>query len=165
MEIIEATFCDIERILEIMNSARAFQRAMGFVQWLDGYPSHDDIMNDISNGGARIFTVDDKIIGYAYLTDFDNEYNRLNNIWKFGNRYGVIHRLAVDAEYRGHGCSTEMLQLIENEFKQSDINAIRIDTGTENIVMQHLLSKSGYECRDQQSFIWGERLAYEKKLQ
>ena len=164
MEIKEATYCNIERILEIMNSARAFQRTMGFVQWADGYPSHDDIMNDISNGGARIFTADDKIVGYAYITDIDNEYNRLGHIWEYGDRYGVIHRLALDAEYRGHGYSTEMLQLIEKELKKSDINAIRIDTGIENIVMQHLLSKSDFECRGQQSFIWGERLAYEKRL-
>lgn len=159
-----ATALDIDSVMEIMDSARAYQRALGFVQWTDGYPSRSDIQSDIDAGGARIFLCDGLVGGYAFLAVGDAAYDRLGEIWKYDGAYGVIHRLAMSSDMRGRGMSSRMLALIEEDFRRRGICVVRVDTGEANTVMRRVMNANGYESRGLHVFDWGPRLAYEKRF-
>ena len=44
----QARPADAERIMEIIRQAQAQMRALGSLQWQDGYPARADIDNDIA---------------------------------------------------------------------------------------------------------------------
>ena len=46
---------DTERIMEIIRQAQAQMRALGSLQWQDGYPARADIDNDIARGYGYVF--------------------------------------------------------------------------------------------------------------
>ena len=46
---------DAERIMEIIRQAQAQMRALGSLQWQDGYPARTDIDNDIARGYGYVF--------------------------------------------------------------------------------------------------------------
>lgn len=164
MEMRRATEADIQKIMVIMDSARAFQRSLGFNQWEDGYPDTDVIKHDISTRDAYVFCDDRTIVGYAFLPVGDDSYDWLTGVWKYPGEYGVIHRLAISPTMRGQGLSAKIFSLIETNFMGRGIKIIRVDTGTENTIMQRIMASNNYECRGTRNFSWGERLAYEKLL-
>lgn len=160
----QATHSDIERILEITDAAREFQRSMGFVQWEDGYPNFQVIAGDISDGNGFVVTENNRPFCYAALADKDTDYDRLENVWSFEGPYGVIHRIAIAPEMRGRHMTDTLFPLIEKEFLRRGINVIRIDTGEQNVVMQRIMKKFGYINRGLCQFSWGQRLAFEKQI-
>lgn len=161
----KATSADIPEILKIMDSARAFQRSLGFVQWKDGYPSVEIIESDISQGGAMVFIIDGIIEAYAFLAFGDPAYDELpDNLWKFKGNYGVVHRLAVSDRHRGHGISSAIFRMIESEYRRENIGIVRVDTGEKNIVMRKIMARNGYSPLGLHNFIWGPRLVFEKRI-
>ena len=164
MEMREATVRDVARIMEILDSAREYQRALGFCQWEDGYPSNGVIEADIATKGAYVFINGGMVVGYVFLAVGDRSYDNLTDTWLYDGKYGVIHRLAVSIEMRGKGVSRAILQMVEHEFQNQGINIIKVDTGQENKIMQHALESNHYKSRGYREFDWGWRVAYEKKL-
>ena len=164
MEMRLATEAELQEIMAIMDSARAFQRSLGFSQWEDGYPDTDVIRHDISTHNAYAFFDGETVAGYAFLPIGDNSYDQLTDTWKHPGGYGVIHRLAISPDMRGKGLGAKIFSLIETNFISRGVNIIRVDTGTENKIMQRIMTSNNYECRGIRNFSWGERLAYEKKL-
>lgn len=164
MQFRKAILDEVDRILEIMDSARAFQRSLGFRQWEDGYPSRAIIINDIEQGDAYVLVADGIIVAYSVLTIGDDAYDSLPDTWMYAGEYGVVHRIAVAPEARGGGISRELFAAYEAVFAESGVNIIRIDTGENNVIMRHLLGKYGYESRGLRLFDWGPRMAFEKRL-
>ena len=164
MEMRLATPGDIPRVMEIMAAARLYQRACGFVQWEDGYPSGSDRQRDIDRCAAWVFVAGGEIMGYASLAVGDASYDEHPGLWRYAGEYGVIHRLALAPQQRGKGRGEELFLLMENEYRDRGIRTVRADTGAANVVMQRLLTRCGYEPRGQCAFTWGDRLAYEKPL-
>lgn len=164
MRLEKATFSDVDRILEIMDSARAYQRSLGFTQWEDGYPGRNVIESDIEGDRAYLLKNDDKVLAYSVLAIGDRAYDCLANRWRYTGRYGVVHRIGVAPEFRGKNISSALFSEYERVYRELGINIIRIDTGTENRIMQHLMDKFGYESRGVMMFEWGERIGYEKRI-
>ncbi len=164
MQIRQASIEDIPSIMQILDDARNFQRSQGFIQWEDGYPDTATIRSDITTSNARVFLSDGKIIAYVYLSVGDNSYDKLKDAWLYDGSYGVIHRLAVSAGIRGQKISSALFSLIEDDYRAKGIGIVRVDTGSDNKIMQHILEKNGYEARGLKSFDWGSRLAFEKRL-
>ncbi len=106
----------------------------------------------------------ENIVAYAYLTEGDAEYDRLSRIWDYPGPYGVIHRLAIASRFRGQGLAARIFAMSEAHLAARGMRAMRIDTGSDNIVMQRILTRAGYTCRGLCRFVWGPRLAYEKPL-
>lgn len=50
---------DAERIMEIIRQAQAQMRALGSLQWQDGYPARADIDRDIARGYGYVFEKSD----------------------------------------------------------------------------------------------------------
>jgi ribosomal protein S18 acetylase RimI-like enzyme len=79
----------------------------------------------------------------------------------------MVHRLAVDSEFRGAGIAAALMQKAEEVAAQRGFSAVRTDTSTENAAAQRLFSKLGYLQTGEigLSFRPGLRvLCYEKRL-
>lgn len=158
----KATSGEIPAILKIMADGREAQRRNGFMQWSDDYPSREMIDRDIEMGHGFVMLDGDTPAAYVALACGDEEYERLGHIWKEKGRYGVMHRIAISADYQGKGLASLLFDMAEQEIKSAGIGLVRIDTGVENKAMQHILTRRGYTCLGCHSFVWGERFAYER---
>lgn len=164
MKLRVATLDDLATVMEVVAEGRRAQRLQGFVQWGEGYPDEAVICSDLGCGAARVLVCGDAVAGYAALIADDAGYAGLDDIWHHGGRYAVVHRLAVADGYRGKGFGRLFFGLLEAEALGMGIDVMRVDTGSENAVMQHLLDGLGYRNAGVQQFPWGARLAYEKLL-
>ena len=153
----KALEADYPRILEIYAHARAFMAKTGNPnQWGTNYPPEAMLRADIPAG--NLYVVEDQEIHgvFAYFTEPDPTYSYIEDgAWLSDSPYGTIHRVAGDG--RG-GVFSAVLKYAE------DCNPhVRIDTHHDNVVMQHVLEKHGFQrC----GIIYLEdgdpRIAYEK---
>ena len=161
MEIKLCKEIEIDKIMEIYDIARKFMRANGNMnQWVNGYPSKDLILNDIKRD--RLYGVYEKeeLIGvFMMLVGNDPTYEKIyDGSWLNNEKYVVIHRIATTL----HGIGFAKLCY---DFALSKCNNLRIDTHSDNLVMQKSLTKNGFKyC----GIIYLEngdpRLAYQKSI-
>lgn len=164
MKLRKAIFADIEDVMQIFSQARQAQRLAGFRQWEDGYPSVESLKSDIQNSIGFVLDDNGKTAGYVAITTYDEEYNRHPELWDIGEKYSAFHRVALADDYRGKGLAGILFDLAESESRQIGADFVRIDTGIENMPMQHILGKRNYRYIGECDFIWGKRLAYEKSI-
>lgn len=156
---------DTDLCYEILDLGRAFQKAQGFIQWTDDYPSLDTVKGDIRSKKGVVLKVDGKIAGYMCI-DFDGEpaYDHIKGQWQSEEPYAVIHRLAFHPDFRGMGLADVTFRLIGEFCLSHDVKYIRADTDFPNKRMQHILEKNGFVHRGVIVFQGGEKLAYDKTL-
>lgn len=144
MKIRKAAEKDFARIMEIYAFAREFMKANGNPnQWgATNWPPEDLIHEDIKKGNSYVCLNDsDFVIGCFYFVqgkDIEPTYKSITEgHWKGSDTYGVIHRLAGDGSEKGIGsfCIKWAYEKCRN---------LRIDTHTDNKVMQNLLEKLGF---------------------
>ena len=88
--------------------------------------------------------------------------------WKVdaSKKYGVIHRMAIKKEYRKQGLATLLFDEFHQQLKSKNIQSLKIDTHEENLGMQALIKKIGYQyCGVIYTNYGAKRLAFEKVIQ
>lgn len=146
MKIRHATEQDVNRMMEIYAGARAFMEETGNPnQWgPTNWPPEELIHEDIRTGRSYVCVEDERVVGvfyYDYGKDIEPTYMVIEDgAWGDDSAYGVVHRIASDRSIKGIGefC-------IKWAFEQC--GHLRIDTHTDNKVMQNLLLKLGFEQR------------------
>ena len=159
MNIKLCTANEIDKIMQIYDTARSFMRENGNKnQWVNGYPSKELIMEDIRlNRFYGVYDGDELIGVFMLLAGEDPTYKKIyEGNWLNNEEYVVIHRIATILHGKGVADAC-------NEFALSKCNNLRIDTSSENSVMQRSLAKNGFRyC----GIIYLEngdpRLAYQK---
>ena len=144
MEFRKSTKSDVIKIMEIVKQAQEYFKSQGIDQWQNGYPNAEVINNDIENDGM----LDENNIIATTVISFTKEKsyeNILDGKWITNGDYGVIHRIAVDNTHKGKGLSHKILKYAEEVCKQNNVHSIKADTHEENIPMQSLLKKNGFE--------------------
>lgn len=136
------TYGDVVAALEIIDDARRFMRAGGnTVQWVDGYPSLDDVLSDI--GHDALMVCEDAETGeivatFCMQTWPEHSYAEIfDSAWVDQMPYGTIHRLA--SKYRRRGIGMHCLRWAQEHF-----GTLRIDTHADNEAMQALLERAGF---------------------
>lgn len=155
---------DIPAILKIITGAQAYFQSQGVDQWQDGYPNAEVFTTDIRNGNSYVLLSGEKIVATAMIS-FDGEptYSRIDGAWLTNSPYAVIHRLAVRPDLKGQGIADSIVRLVVDMCIEKAIPCIRIDTHSENLSMQRVAEKNGFQycgiitVRDN-----APRLAYEK---
>ncbi|MBE6039217.1 MAG: GNAT family N-acetyltransferase [Anaerofustis stercorihominis] len=151
---------DIERVLEIFDAAKKFMRQNGNMnQWVNGYPSKEDVMLDINND--RSYVVEDEngelVATFCYFVGVDPTYNEIyNGSWLNDKPYGVVHRIAVESQTKGTGsfCVNWCFEQCGN---------LKIDTHEDNFPMQNMLKKNGFtQCGIIYLESGDERVAFQK---
>ena len=151
---------------DMVDQCRRFQREQGFVQWTDDYPDRESVRQDIEAGRGYVLREDGRIAGYMCV-DFDGDpaYDDIRDGgWGTKEPYVVVHRMAFDRAARGRGLASKAFALVEKLCLDRGVESIRIDTGFENVRMQHVLEKNGFRRRGTVIFARGERTAYDKTI-
>ena len=77
--------------------------------------------------------------------------------------YGVIHRMAIKKEFRKLGLATFLFDEFHQQLKEKNIESLKIDTHEDNLGMQSLIKKLGYQyCGIIYTNYDAKRLAFEK---
>ena len=139
----KSTKSDVSKIMEIVKQAQEYFKSQGIDQWQNNYPNDEVINNDINNGESYVMLDGDDIVATTVIS-FAKEKsyeNILDGKWITNGDYGVIHRIAVENTHKGKG----------------------LDTHEDNILMQSLLKKNGFEyCGIVYLEDGGKRVAFEK---
>lgn len=147
MQIRKSTEQDIPRMVEIYARARKFMADNGNPnQWgPTNWPPEALLHSDIAEGKSYVCINDSgAVIGTFYFDsgyDIEPTYRVIHEGgWRDDEPFGVVHRLAADGSERGIGKFC-----LEWAFEQC--GHVRVDTHTDNKVVQSLLEKLGYERR------------------
>ena len=156
-----ATKKDLDLILKIYEYAREFMKNNGnWSQWKDNFPPKEILINDIDNKQLYVYEENKEIYGvFAFIIGEDESYKNIENgKWISDELYGTIHRVASNGKTKG------LLSKII-AFCEKNISHLRIDTHSDNKIMQHLIIKNGFT---KTGTIYVEdgspRIAYEKVL-
>ena len=146
MRIRKAAEPDLGRIMEVYAIARAFMADHGNPhQWgPTNWPPEPLVRNDIAQGKSYVCEFDGRIVGVFYFDfgkDIEPTYAHIEDgSWADESPYGVVHRIASDGSVKGVGRTC-----LEWAFRQC--GHMRIDTHGDNVVMQRLLAKLGFDHR------------------
>ena len=159
MKIRQATYEDIDALMEIFEGAKRIMRASGNLQqWNDGYPSKEVVMHDIEAGHCYVLSEAGeenagRVIGtMALIPGPDPTYSYIEGEWPGEEPYYVIHRIATAAP--GKNVARAMFdwafEYIRHADTQTDAgprpaSTIRIDTHRDNCIMKHILTKYGFK--------------------
>ncbi|GKU25463.1 GNAT family N-acetyltransferase [Clostridium folliculivorans] len=167
MEFRRTVEADISSIMNIIKQAQAYFKDNGIDQWQNGYPNEEVIKNDISNGHSYVLLNENKIVGTSAIS-FDGEktYDEIyEGQWVSNDTFAVIHRIAVDNEYKGLGLSSIIIKNVEELCLSRGVQSIKVDTHEENLSMQRLLKKNGFQyCGIVYLEDKNKRVAFEKRV-
>ncbi len=144
MKIRKTTESDLDKIMKIYSYARDFMAKTGNPnQWgPTNWPPEDLIRNDIKNENSYVCINDEgEIVGTFFFVqgqDIEPTYREITDgAWIGDRNYGAVHRIASDGSEKGIG------QFCINwAFEQC--GHLRMDTHTDNVIMQNLLKKMGF---------------------
>ncbi len=140
MEIRSATFDDLDRILAIYSSARAFMIASGNPnQWGLTNPPRELIVSDIEKGILKVIFDETGIHGvFALFEGDDPTYANIENgSWPNDEPYVTIHSIAGDGKVHG------IFKTASDYCKKICAN-VRIDTHADNKPMQRKIIENGF---------------------
>ena len=167
MEFRKAVETDVNNIINIIHQAQAYFKEHGINQWQNNYPSVETINNDIADKNSYVLLKDNNIVATAAVS-FDKEktYDSIyDGEWISNNEYAVIHRIAVDSDYKGLGISSQIIKNVEQLCLNKGVHSIKIDTHEENLSMQKLLKKNKFQfCGIIYLEDKSKRIAFEKTL-
>jgi ribosomal protein S18 acetylase RimI-like enzyme len=167
MEFRIAVESDINSIMDIIKQAQDYFKEQGIDQWQNNYPDFGTVRNDINNKNGFVLIKDNIVVGTVTVV-FDGERNYdsiYDGKWISNQEYAVIHRLAILSNYKGLGLSSIIIENIKNICLNKGIHSIKVDTHKENLSMQRLLHKNGFQyCGIIYLQDSSERRAYEKVL-
>lgn len=167
MKIIKATKEDLSAMMHIIHQAQEYLASLNIDQWQNGYPNEQKILEDIANQESYLIKNEqNQIIAITmFTTRNESTYAVIEGNWLTNDNttYGVIHRMAVNNEYRNAGAAKFIFHYFEQLLKAENIVSMRIDTHQDNIGMQHILTKLDYKyCGIIYLEDGNKRLAYEK---
>ena len=162
------TMEDIPSVLEIICQAQEYLKNQSINQWQNGYPNKESMIEDIQNGYSYVMEADGVVIGtMAIVLDGEPTYEHIyEGGWKTDSTsYITLHRVAIHNDWKGNGIARSMIGNVVTMYRNCDVKSIRIDTHRENISMQSMIKKYGFEyCGIIYLEDGAERLAYEYKL-
>lgn len=164
-----STINDVEKIIEIIDDAKIHLASLHIDQWQNGYPNKEEIENDILNNESYVvFNDQNEIIATSMFTTHpEPTYKIIDGNWIIDESitYGVIHRLAIKKEFKKRGVATFIFEKFHQQLKKQKIFSLKIDTHEQNLGMQSLIQKLGYQyCGIIYTKYQAKRLAFEKIL-
>ena len=153
----KADISDLDEILRIFEYARKFMKENGNPnQWGNSRPSENVVINDIRDRNCYVFENKGLQATFTLIQGIEPTYTEILGKWLDDSPYTTIHRIASNGEIKG-----VMYRCLEFAF--SKYSNVRIDTHKDNIIMRHIIEKSGFTyCGIIRVEDGSERLAYQK---
>lgn len=162
---------EIDQVMVVIEDGRSFLKEQGINQWQHGAPGRDDVENDLKLGTSYVYEVDGVITATAMLNNYDEDYEKYNEIWTPANKYLVVHRVATLEKYRSQGIGKKFMSAIIDYARSQNVDFVRIDTHFDNKIMRKFLSNFGFKelgeikLNMKNSLDDKERVAYEYKVE
>lgn len=157
---------DVGAVIELLQRVVPSMRAAGNLQWDESYPTVAVFEHDVEQRQLWVAEIDGIFAGMVSLTTGkEPDYGHAG--WNVEEAGVMVHRLAVDPEFRGAGVALALMQKAEEVAVERGIPAVRTDTSIENEAAQRLFLKLGYRKTGEisLSFRPGLRVVcYEKRL-
>ncbi|MGL4760050.1 MAG: GNAT family N-acetyltransferase [Sarcina sp.] len=158
---------DVEKIMYIIKQAQDYLKSQGIDQWQNGYPNAQTILNDIKNDVSYVLEENGEVLATTVIS-FDGEptYDKIyKGQWLSNYNFAVIHRIAVNNDYKGRGLAGKIIEATQEFCTEKDVKSIRIDTHIENISMQNSVKKNGFKyCGIIYVCDGSDRVAFEKLI-
>lgn len=167
MEIRQAKYEDIEKIMLIINQAKKYFIDEEIFQWNLDYPNNNTIKNDIDKDVSFVVIDKGNIVGtFAFIIGEDMCYKNIyDGKWITNDIYATIHRLAIDNNYKRRGIGDKIIKYSQDCCIKNNISSLRIDTHRLNIPMIKLIEKNKFSyCGIIKTDYSSDRVAYEKIL-
>ncbi|WP_246615311.1 GNAT family N-acetyltransferase [Clostridium thailandense] len=161
----KASIEDTKEIMEIIKETIAEMRTYNNTQWDESYPQEKDFINDIKREELYVTERDGKIVGFVCINKVEpDEYDELN--WSLKEVCMVVHRMAVNPNYRRSGIGTELMKFADELALANNIKYLKTDTYSINTKMNALFKKCGYDLVGEMRFLSREKpfYCYEKIL-
>lgn len=140
----QAVIDDIKDIIKIIDETIVEMASYNNTQWNKSYPQEKDFIKDISEKSLFICEKGRKIAGFICINKVEaDEYNGLN--WPLNENFMVIHRMAVNPDYRRMGIGSELLTFADKYALKNNIKYLKTDTYSINTKMNNLFKKSDYD--------------------
>ena len=170
MKIKLSTLENIPEIMTIIEDAKAYLASLKIEQWQNGYPNETQVEHDILKGESYVMlNRENQVIATSmFTTKKEPTYKTIEGNWQIDETkpYGVIHRMAIKKEFRKLGLATLLFNEFHQQLKIKNIQSLKIDTHEENLGMQALIKKIGYQyCGIIYTSYGAKRLAFEKVIQ
>lgn len=157
---------DLEKVMELIKYTVQEMNKNNNFQWDESYPNREVFLEDIEERTLYgVITEEGKLAGIGVLnTKSAEEFNVSNG--NSTNEDYVIHRLAVDMNYRGHGIAEFLIMNFEQKVLERGKKYMRVDTNSRNIKAQSLFEKMGYKKTGNMNLVGIKEdfICYEKKL-
>lgn len=154
---------DLPAIQAIIKAGAAYLRQQNIDQWQDPtvYQA-DSLLKDIEEKNAYLGLIEEDVAGFFIARPIDRDYDNYS-IWQGQGDYLAFHRVALATKYRGQGLSRALFQAFEDLAYHLETNDLRIDTHPDNLGMQKIILKAGYQYLGEIELAGsGRRYAYEK---
>ena len=144
MMIRKAKINELDEIMNMYTSCVDGMQKANIDQWDSTYPNREIISEDIRNKSFYIFLINDKIIGGINIDKIQDK-TYLDVEWKDkGNKFLVVHRLAVRQEFWKKGIGNKLMIFAESLVKEKRLNSIRLDTYSSNPIAINFYLNLGY---------------------
>ena len=150
---------DLAQIMEIAESSKLDMNFYGNFQWNEGYPKEEDFRKDITEGTLFVYDIKGVIAGFICINRNEpEEYKNVN--WSIAKEAFIIHRLAVNNNFRGQGVGYKLVNQANAICIENNIGFIKTDTNSLNIKAQGLLRKCDYNFAGETSLLGHVGLFY-----
>ncbi len=144
MMIRKAKINELDEIMNMYTSCVDGMQKANIDQWDSTYPNRKIISEDIRNKTFYIFLINDEIIGGINIDKIQDK-TYLDIEWKDkGNKFLVVHRLAVRQEFWKKGIGNKLMIFAESLVKEKKLNSIRLDTYSSNPIAINFYLNLGY---------------------
>lgn len=161
----KATPSEAPIIWSILQQAIEQRRLDGSDQWQDGYPNKQTVQDDLKNGYAYVYEINNEIAAYAAIIfDEDPAYNDIKGQWLTNDDYVNIHRVATAHNLKRQGVAIQLFKKIETLCLEHDVYSIKIDTNFDNVPMLKIMDRLNYTYCGEVVIGGALRKAFEKVL-
>ena len=144
MMIRKAKINELDEIMNMYTSCVDGMQKANIDQWDSTYPNRKIISEDIRNKTFYIFLINDEIIGGINIDKIQDK-TYLDIEWEDkGNKFLVVHRLAVRQEFWKKGIGNKLMIFAESLVKEKKLNSIRLDTYSSNPIAINFYLNLGY---------------------
>lgn len=151
----------------IIQEAKRTLEDLNIPMWQEDYPDPETMKQDILEGRAFIFTLDNEVAGtFTLMLGRDPVYDKLDvGEWLTNKPYSTIRRLAVAKAKRGRNVTGRILAKAGALSLFNGFPSIRVDTHPENIAMRRALEKNGFQYCGEIHTMGVEWVAYERDFE
>ena len=143
MHLTQALPSDFPAVCALYQAVCAVMAREASPQWVWGeYPSEALLHKTLAAGTLYVVREGETLLGAVTVdTHFDPEYGSV--AWRFGERPGAFHRLAVAPAAQGRGLGRQMIADVCGILREKGCDALRIDTYAPNTGAQRLYAAIG----------------------